>query len=68
MNYCYNHVWKFQLIIFFISGGTFNFIFCSIVASDCIFKGVDSTLCTIFKVINEADDIQSVIRKLDFKE
>ncbi len=53
----------FQLIIFFVSGGAFavTFIFSTygIAATDSVFKGVDSTLCTIFKVINEAVEGQS---------
>ena len=46
-----------------MSGGAFavTFIFSTygIAATDSVFKGVDSTLCTIFKVINEAVEGQS---------
>jgi len=56
---CFKNCMKmFQIVLFFVSGGAFvlTFIFSTygLAATNSVFEGIDSTLCTIFRVITEA--------------
>ena len=56
---CFKNCMKmFQVVLFFVSGGAFvlAFIFSTygLAATNSVFEGIDSTLCTIFRVITEA--------------
>ncbi len=56
---CFKNCMKmFQVVIFFVSGGAFLltcvFSIYGLAATNSAFEGIDSTLCTIFRVITEA--------------